>query len=903
VSRHTGHRSRWVAWRAVPEQIPPSEIDVPDPSANPHRLPRTVVPRRYDLTLEPDLEAASFAGHETIAVEVLTETSEVVLNAVEMEIEEATAEIPADGQGGGEPLVAKVSLDDEAERATLSFDRPLPAGQATLRLRFRGVLNDKLRGFYRSTFVDEGVERVLAATQMEATDARRAFPCWDEPDAKAVFGVSLVVPDDLLAISNAAELERGPAPARTEGPPAGRKKVAIRFADTMPMSTYLVAFVVGPLVATDPVDVDGKPLRVVCPIGKEHLAAYALDVGAFALRYFSDWFGIVYPGDKLDLVAIPDFAFGAMENVGCVTFRERYVLVDPATSTQAELQAVVDVIAHEIAHMWFGDLVTMKWWNGIWLNEAFATFMEMTCTDAFRPDWRRWVDFGLSRTAAFDTDALEATRPIEYPVVSPADADGMFDVLTYEKGASVVRMLEQHLGPDRFRDGIRRYMARHQYGNTETSDLWDALEAESGEPVRRIAESWIFQGGFPEVSVDAGSGDTPTLRLTQRPFRYAGDGGTDGAGRADGPGHWSVPVAVECGSEVTGTVDRLLLDDAALEVERPPGTSWVNANAGAHGFYRVRYAQPLLVALLDHLRDLTPLERYTLVDDAWASVLAAATAAPSFVETVERFVDETDLSVWERVVGGLGQLERLVEDDAAQRLRTRVATLVGPARARLGPDVRPDSDDDRTRSLRGVLLQTAALLGDDGAARERSAELLDAYLVDHTGVDPSLAAAGLVVSATLGDEALHDRLADRFRASDNPQDRERLLLALSRFRDPACLQRTLDMALSGAVRTQDAPYLLRETLTNRDNGATAFAFITGHWSEITERFPANSIPRLVSGIRAVRDRALAEQVVAFLADHPIPQGAQQVRQHIERMWVTVALMERESARFPAYLSG
>jgi puromycin-sensitive aminopeptidase len=890
----------------VPEQTPSPEILTPDTApvptdTNPHRLPRTVVPRRYDLTLEPNLEAATFRGHECIAVEVLTETAEVVLNATQLEIDEATAEVP----GAGGRLAASVTLDEEAERATLGFDRPLPVGEATLHVTFRGVLNDKLRGFYRSTFTDsDGVERVLAVTQMEATDARRAFPCWDEPDAKAVFGVTLVVPEDLLAISNAAELERTPAGEAADG----TKKVAIRFADTMPMSTYLVAFVVGPLVATDPVDVDGKPLRVVCPIGKEHLAAYALDVGAFALRYLSDWFGIVYPGDKLDLVAIPDFAFGAMENLGCVTFRERYVLVDPATSTQSELQAVVDVIAHELAHMWFGDLVTMKWWNGIWLNEAFATFMEMTCTDAFRPDWQRWVDFGLSRTAAFDTDALEATRPIEYPVVSPADADGMFDVLTYEKGASVVRMLEQHLGPDRFREGIRRYMARHQYGNTETSDLWDALEAETGEPVRRIAESWIFQGGFPEVSVEAGSGDTATLRLTQRRFRYArGDGrgptSEGGDGGTGGHGHWSVPVAVESRGEATATVDRLLLDGDALEIERPAGTSWVNANAGANGFYRVRYVEPLLTALLDHLGELTPLERYTLVDDAWASLLAAATPAPSFLETVERFVDEADLSVWERIVGGLGQLERLVEDDAAQRLHTRVATLVGPARARLGADGGPEGDDDRTRSLRGLLLQTAALLGDDGAARERSAELLDTYLANPRSVDPSLAAAALVVSATLGDEALHDRLVERFRASDNPQDRERLLLALSRFRQPACFRRTLDMALSGAVRTQDAPYLLREALANRDNGSTAFAFITERWSEIIERFPSNSIPRLVSGIRAVRDRTLAEQAVAFLADHPIPQGAQQIRQHIERMWVTVGLAERESARFAAYLNG
>src|ERR687897_899397 len=866
----------WVACPSVPEQIPPPEALTPDVAAastdaNPHRLPRTVVPRRYDLTLEPDLDAATFGGHES------------------------TAEV------GGERLVAAVALDDESERATLSFERELPAGEATLHLRFRGVLNDKLRGFYRSTFTDDaGVERVLATTQMEATDARRAFPCWDEPDAKSVFGITLVVPGDLLAISNAGELDRTPVAGGTDGDGA---RVAVRFADTMPMSTYFVAFVVGPFVATNPVDVDGKPLRVVCPVGKEHLAAYALEVGAFALRYFTAWFGIVYPGDKLDLVAIPDFAFGAMENLGCVTFRERYVLVEPETSTQAELQAVVDVIAHELAHMWFGDLVTMRWWNGIWLNEAFATFMEMTCTDAFRPDWQRWVDFGLSRTAAFDTDALGATRPIEYPVVSPADADGMFDVLTYEKGASVVRMLEQHLGVDRFREGIRRYMFRHQYGNTETSDLWDALEAESGEPVRRIAESWIFQGGFPEVAVEPVGDGMPGLRLAQRRFRYEGAGGAEqGVGAPTDGARWSVPIAVESGSTAESTVDRLLLDDDVLEIDQPARASWVKANAGAHGFFRVRYAEPLLAALLDRLDQLTPLERYTLVDDAWASVLAGTTSASGFVETVQRFADETDLSVWERILAGLGQLDRLVEGDALQALRTRVATLVGPSRALLGADPRPD-DDDRTRSLRGVLLQAAALLGDDGAACARSVDLLEAFLSDPASVDPSLGSAALVVSATQGDEGLHDRLVERFRASDNPQDRERLLLALSRFRDAGCLRRALELTLSGAVRTQDAPYLLRETLTNRDNGAAALDFVVDHWGEITERFPANSIPRLVSGVRSVRNRALAERVAAFLADKPIPQGERQVRQPIERMWVTVALAEREAPRLAAYLRG
>jgi puromycin-sensitive aminopeptidase len=851
---------------------------------NPHRLPRRVVPRRYDLTLEPDLDAATFAGAEAVTVEVVEPTAAVVLNALDLEIDEATAEI------GGDRLTAAVAVDAEAERATLTFDRPLPAGEATLQLRFRGELNDKLVGFYRSTFTDDdGVERVLAATQMEATDARRAFPCWDEPDAKAVFAVTLVVPDDQLAVSNAGEIGREPA---------GDGRVAVRFADTMPMSTYLVAFVVGPLTATGPVDVDGKPLRVVCPVGREHLADFALEVGEFALRYFTDWFGIVYPGDKLDLVAIPDFAFGAMENLGCVTFRERYLLVDPATATQAELQAVVDVVAHELAHMWFGDLVTMKWWNGIWLNEAFATFMEMTCTDAFRPEWQRWVDFGLSRSAAFDTDALAATRPVEYPVVSPADADGMFDVLTYEKGASVVRMLEQYLGADRFRAGIRAYMARHQYGNTETSDLWDALEAETGEPVRRIAESWIFQGGFPEVSIEQSDGGK--LRFSQRRFGYAD--GDDGS-------RWAVPLVVghraggeDGAADAAASTSTALLegDELSLGLADEP-LPWVNANLGAHGFYRVRYAPDLLDALLTHLPDLTPLERYTLVDDAWASVLAGSTEAVAFVTLAERFADERDLSVWERLVGGLGVIDRLVDGEARAALHGRVAAVVGPARALLGAEAEP-GEDDRTRTLRGVLLQAAALLGDDMAAAERAGELLDRFLDHPPSVDPSLAAPALAVSATLGDLAMHDRLLAAFRSAGNPQDRQRLQYALARFRDAEAFDRTLELTLSGEVRTQDAPYLLAEMVGHRDNGPAAWAFVASHWPDIERRFPTNSLARLVGGIRTVRDGSLADEIAAFLHAHPIPQGDKQVRQHVERMLVTVALARRESTRLAAALA-
>ncbi|MGI9119045.1 MAG: M1 family metallopeptidase, partial [Acidimicrobiales bacterium] len=388
------------------------------------RLPRTVVPRRYHLRIEVDVDGARFTGNEDVELDIVEPVAEVVLNAVDLEMGPAWLTGP-----DGNRLDAQVSFDAGAERLTLALAATAQPGPWTLHLGFAGVLNDKLAGFYRSVYTGtDGVERVIATTQMEATDARRVFPCWDEPDRKAVFSVSLVVPRGLLAVSNAEVVTEAPT---DDG------RLAVTFADTIPMSTYLVALVVGPLEATETVDVDGVALRVVHVPGKGHLAPFALEVGAFCLRWFADYYGIAYPGAKCDLIAVPDFAFGAMENLGAITFREQVLLVDPEAVTQGELQRVADVVAHELAHMWFGDLVTMRWWNGLWLNEAFATFMEVAAVDAFRPDWRRWDAFTLERAAAFAVDSLASTRPIEYPVRSPEEAEGMFDVLTYEKGASV----------------------------------------------------------------------------------------------------------------------------------------------------------------------------------------------------------------------------------------------------------------------------------------------------------------------------------------------------------------------------------------------------------------------------------------------------------------------------------
>ncbi|MBK9180490.1 MAG: M1 family metallopeptidase [Acidimicrobiales bacterium] len=852
---------------------PPGELD--------HRLPRTVRPSRYRLELEPDLATATFRGREAVAIEVAEPVDAVVLNAVELTIDEAWLEGPT-----GDRLDATVELDDDAGRATLRLGATARPGDWTLHVGFAGILNDKLHGFYRSTFTGaDGAEHVLATTQFEATDARRAFPCWDEPDLKAVFEVTLVVREGLTALSNARVVA---------DEPTGDGRRRVRFADTMPMSTYLVAFVVGPLELTAAVDVDGVPLRVAHVPGKEHLTAFALDTAAFCLRFFADYYGIPYPGDKVDLVAIPDFAFGAMENLGCITFREALLLVDPAQATQAELQLVADVVAHELAHMWFGDLVTMRWWNGIWLNEAFATFMETLAVDAFRPQWRRWVTFGLERSTALDVDALESTRPVEYPVHSPADADGMFDVLTYQKGAAVLRMLEQYLGADRFRDGIRHYLRTHQHGNTDTTDLWVAIEAATGEPVRRIMDSWIFQGGYPLVSASVAAG--PELRLHQQRFRYDG---------VDDPTSWSVPLLVRvtepAGDTSAARIERTLLESGPASIPLPDSDrAVVVVNAGGHGFLRVRYAPELLDRLTRSLSILSPIERYGLVDDTWASVLSGAAPASSFVELVSRFGEETELAVWQSIHSGLGLLDRLLEGGARGALQQRVRALAGPALERLSWEP-AEGEDELTRELRGVLIRMLGVLGNDDAVQEEANAVQRASEREGSFVDANVAAAAVVVTAFTGAAEEYERFVERARSAATPQEELRYLYALAEFDRPELMQRTLEASLDW-VRTQSAPLLLARCLRNRDHGASAWTFVRQHWAEISDRFPPGMIVRVAEGVRALTRPEVAADVEAFFAEHPLPRSAKTLAQHLERLRVNVALRQRDAAPLAADLT-
>jgi puromycin-sensitive aminopeptidase len=850
---------------------------------DPYRLPRAAVPSRYDIRLEPDLATLTFAGAETVGLEVSETISDVTLNAIELTIESASLE-----NDRGETIRATPSMDEAHERCRLVLASPAAPGRWRLRLAFRGTLNDKLRGFYRSVYKDSsGVAHTMAATQFEATDARRAFPCWDEPSFKAVFAVTLVIDPALTAVSNTSIL--------SETVEDGRK--VVRFADTITMSTYLVAFVVGELEATDPVAVGRTPLRVWCVPGKKRLARFGQEIGAASLAFFEDYYGLPYPGDKLDLLAIPDFAAGAMENLGAITFRETALLVDETAASHAELERVADVVAHENAHMWFGDLVTMSWWNGIWLNEAFATFMEMLAVDAWKPEWQRWATFGVSRAAALSLDGLHSTRPIEFPVTSPRDADAMFDVLTYEKGASVLRMLEQYLGPEVFRAGVREYLQTHKLANADTGDLWAALGRAAHQPIPAVMDGWIFRPGYPVVTVSRDAGGH--LVLAQQRFNYLRAPLPPAAPEPGQP--WQVPIQLRVHGRGGTVEERVLLAGGEARLRLGDASDAVVANAGGHGFYRVRYAPDLLEALLKRLDLLAPIERFNLVNDAWAMAVAGLMSLSAYLELTARFREERDRNVWSVLTGSFYAINRLVPPGDRPRLEALVRDRVAPAFAALGWTPRA-GEDELTRQLRGDLARALGVLGNDAAVQARAVELHAAAQRDPASVDPNLLPAVIAVLAHAGDGRRYDDFLAAFRTAKTPQQEQRYLYALAGFRDAALLRQTLDRAINGEIRTQDAPFVVRSMLMGVYARELAWDFVKQHWDTMDGLYPKHGMRRLAEGVTGLVTRELEADVQRFFAAKNPQFGGKVLAQYLEQLHVAVELRERESTALRTYLS-
>ena len=852
------------------------------PASNAVVLPETARPSKYRIKLQPDLKNFTFDGEQSVDLLILEATSTIVLNSIDLEISNTTL------HANGTTLTSKsVTIDKDAETATLDFGETIQPGDARLEMVFTGGLNDKLMGFYRSEYTSQdGETRYLATTQFEPTDARRAFPCWDEPAKKATFEVTLVFSDEYQAVSNTPVVEEA-----VPGP--GLKSV--RFAETPIMSTYLLVFIVGNLTSIEERAAGGTTVGVWTTPGKEDQASFALDTSVKLLSYFNEYFGIPYPLPKLDHIAIPDFAAGAMENWGAVTYRETALLVDPDNSSAGTRQRVAEVIAHEMAHMWFGDLVTMEWWDDLWLNESFASWMGNKAVDWLFPEWEMWTQFvNMDTNRALSLDGLKNSHPIEQAVKNPAEVSQLFDAISYSKGASVIRMLENFLGEESFRKGLNRYLSSHMYDNARTEDLWSALETESGRPVTAIMDSWVKQMGYPVLQVESDrTGGQTTLSVTQERFVYdrlLGDTGPD----SDSDNEvWRVPVSASQGSEESAVT---VMDGRQTQIDVPgSGDGWVKLNPLQTGFFRVNYSTEdwqRLVPAIESL-ELHATDRLGVQNDAYALSRAGLLPVTQFLSLAQAYKNEGDASVWSDLASNLRDIEQLISDEAIHPAYQGFAReIFGPAARKIGWE--PKSGEGHLDALlRSTVLSQAGSYHDPDVTAQAS-ERFQKYLQDRETLAPNLRGVVFALAAQSGGKDVYDQIWGLEGETDLAEEKIRLLMSLTRFQQPELLNSTLADSLSAKVRSQDSITLVAGVAANPKGRDLAWEFVKDNWAEFDRRYGGGGfgLMRLVSICSHFNSQEKADEVDSFFAEHPAPAAERTIRQALERVRLNIKWLEQ-----------
>jgi len=726
------------------------------------------------------------------------------------------------------------------------------------------------------------------------------MPCFDEPEFKAKIEAELIVDEKLTAISNTRVVSSTPA----EGMPG---KKSVKFGRTaIPLSSYLFAFVVGEFVSTKPVYVNGVEIRVWTTPGKEHLTEFAVLCSAAATAYYERRNRSKFPGDIINAIAIPDFASGAMENWGCITYRETALLLDLRTASMAEKKRVAEVIYHEHGHNDFGNKCTMRWWNGLWLNESFATqgshqamHEEVEEGQALFQElggWKVWEDFALSRGAALRLDSLKSTHPIECPVNHPDEVAELFDVISYEKGCSVLYQIQQFIGDTVFRDGVANYIEKHKFANTETHDLWDALEESCRKhgidvPVRKIMDAWVFTSGHPVVSVKEGKAGF--IELSQKTFKFLPKG--------DDKSLWPVPVTLAVKRRDGKIEERKFLFETADESHFIGDYEWVKLNAGGSGFYRVRYSPELLAKLTRNVQgSLDVVERYNLVNDTWAGVRAGIASTPDYLGMVKQFAGETDPNVWAILIGSLRTLDSLLTGAARDVFRKEVRGVARPALDRLGFKAK-DGEKPQDKELRGSLLGLLGTIGEDAEARKTATELFASWKQDKTSIDGNLLPPAVSILAYTGNKARYDEYFDLYKKAATPQEEQRFLGALTAFRDKDLLDKSIQLMLSEHVRTQDAPYIFAALLRNDVCGEAAWNFMRANWDKMIKAYPENGVVRMIGGAESLDTVELAAEVRDFFAKNPVKQGEMATAQMLEQLDVNVRLRQNESPKLTAYL--
>ncbi len=773
----------------------------------PGRLPKAVVPTHYAIELEPDLERLTLAGAEVVDIEVREPTTRLVLNAVNITLAAATIDDEAES--------ATIALDAAAETATLTFPRPLVVGAHRLRIGFAARINTFGRGLFAVDYPTDAGRKRMISSQLEPADARRIFPCWDEPAFKATFALTVTVPRAFLAVSN--------MPIAHEEPVTPTLK-QVEFMPTPKMSSYLFVLAAGELERLS-AQADGVAIGVVTAAGKREQGRFALDSAADLLRYFNDYFGVKYPLPKLDLIAVPGGFGGAMENWGAITFFESRLLFDPAASASTARRGIFSILAHEMAHQWFGDLVTMGWWDDLWLNEGFASWMQAKAAEHLHPQWKTWLNDNGQKQFAMELDARRTSHPIEQPVANETEAMAVFDGITYSKGQALIRMLESYVGEAAFRDGIRRYMADHAFGSTTTADLWQALQAASGKPVESIAATFTEQAGLPLVVVEATcAGDEQRVRLRQERFTIHDP---DAA-----PRRWQVPVAIGP-PQARQPSETLLLQDES-EIAGGRCGEPVKVNLGDLGYYRVEYGAVSGALLAQSLALMAPADRVNLLADGWALVQGDRAEPATYLELVEELGADDERAIWEQVVRVLTRL------DFVARHRPERPALQGYARAKLRPlfdrlgwDAAAAPDDDAAL-LRARLIRVLGELGDEEILAEAKRRF-SAFLRDPAALRPELRDPVTHLAGIAADRASYDTLLALARKSTNTSERVRYYSALASARDPALARATLELTLTDELPSSLVGSVINAVASAGEQPELAWAFLQTNFEALADK--------------------------------------------------------------------
>ena len=820
--------------------------------ASGQRLPRNFIPTDYDLTITPDFSTDRFAGEETIRVLVQRPVRELVLNAAEIEF--ASASIKA----GGVNQNATVASSAEAETATLTFPEPVAVGEAEVRITYKGILNGQLRGLY----LGEANGKKYAATQFESVDARRAFPCFDEPDLKASFRITIIADKNHMAISNS------PVESDTPGPIEG--KHTIRFAPTPRISTYLVAMTIGDLSCLSD-SVDGTPLRVCASPDKAPLGKYALEATKSIVHYYNTYYSIPYPFAKLDQIGIPDFRAGAMENVGSIIYRETALLNDEATGSGAAKRSISGTIAHEIGHMWFGDLVTTKWWDDIWLNEGFATWVSQKAVANWKPEWNIRLSEVQSASMPIGVDVLEATRPIHNKADTPSEIEQAFDGIAYGKTAAMLRMVESYVGEEKFREGINLYLRRNSWSNASAGDFSAAIADASNQQAADIIQSYIKQPGIPLVTMEShcDQGET-VLSLKQQRF-YANRKKIGTSSQT-----WVIPVCPRKG-ECYVLRDK----EATIRLKGCDETTFLNADG--RSYYLTENDATTLASLKKHQSSLTPSERLTLLRDEWYLVRVAKRKVGDYLDLASSLKGNQERALILEINENLAYVERyLVTPGQRPAFQDWVRQFLQPAAKKMGWKPAP-GEEDESRQLRASIYQTLGVTGRDAEVISHAQELAQAYIKDSTAIDPSMATAVVTIAAASGDEKLYDAYVQAYRVAKTPEIRGRFLNALPDFEDPSLVKRTLAFALTPDVRSQDAGRLMQATIRSRNGTDIGFEFLQQQWPQIAARLSPRIAAAVPGSLGASCDSSMSDQVGRFMDEHKVRGAERAVAQARERI--------------------